>query len=71
MHYWIRASSADFTGTLPHARSGHSAVTIGKSKVVIFGGLVDKRFLNDITVYDAGIVSISYYLKLLILYESA
>uniref|UniRef100_A0A803MUH8 Uncharacterized protein n=1 Tax=Chenopodium quinoa TaxID=63459 RepID=A0A803MUH8_CHEQI len=53
MHYWIRASSADFAGTLPHARSGHSAVNIGKSKVVIFGGLVDKRFLNDITVYDA------------------
>ncbi|XP_021731470.1 rab9 effector protein with kelch motifs-like [Chenopodium quinoa] len=53
MHYWIRASSADFAGTLPRARSGHSAVNIGKSKVVIFGGLVDKRFLNDITVYDA------------------
>lgn len=53
MHYWVRASSADFGGILPHARSGHSAVNIGKSKIVIFGGLVDKRFLNDITVYDA------------------
>ncbi|CAO2833241.1 unnamed protein product [Amaranthus hypochondriacus] len=53
MNYWIQASSADFGGTLPSARSGHSAVNIGKSKIVIFGGLVDKRFLNDIFVYDA------------------
>lgn len=35
--------------------SGHTAVNIGKSKVVVFGGLVDKKFLNDIFVYDAGI----------------
>ncbi|KAH9704425.1 Galactose oxidase/kelch repeat superfamily protein [Citrus sinensis] len=32
--------------------SGHSAVNIGKSKVVVFGGLVDKRFLSDVVVYD-------------------
>ncbi|KAH7853509.1 hypothetical protein Vadar_003393 [Vaccinium darrowii] len=52
MHYWIRASSSDFTGTLPQPRSGHTAVNIGKSKIVVFGGLLDKKFLRDITVYD-------------------
>ncbi|XP_009763861.1 protein GLUTELIN PRECURSOR ACCUMULATION 3 [Nicotiana tabacum] len=52
MHYWIRASSSDFAGTIPQPRSGHTAVNIGKSKVVVFGGLLDKKFLNDITVYD-------------------
>lgn len=35
--------------------SGHTAVNIGKSKVVVFGGLVDKKFLSDIVVYDIGI----------------
>ncbi|KAL5735137.1 hypothetical protein ACOSP7_032998 [Xanthoceras sorbifolium] len=52
MHYWIRASSTDFDGTLPQPRSGHTAVNIGKSKIVVFGGLVDKRFLGDVVVYD-------------------
>nr|POE81500.1 ring finger protein b [Quercus suber] len=52
MHYWVRASSADFGGTPPQPRSGHTAVNIGKSKVVVFGGLVDKKFLSDIVVYD-------------------
>ncbi|GAV83742.1 Kelch_3 domain-containing protein/Kelch_4 domain-containing protein [Cephalotus follicularis] len=52
MHFWVRASSSDFAGTSPPPRSGHSAVNIGKSKVVVFGGLVDKKFLNDIAVYD-------------------
>ncbi|XP_031268720.1 protein GLUTELIN PRECURSOR ACCUMULATION 3 isoform X3 [Pistacia vera] len=52
MHYWVRASSSDFGGTLPQPRSGHTAVNIGKSKVVVFGGLVDKKFLSDIAVYD-------------------
>ncbi|XP_062173890.1 protein GLUTELIN PRECURSOR ACCUMULATION 3 isoform X2 [Alnus glutinosa] len=52
MHYWVRASSSDFGGTLPQPRSGHTAVSIGKSKVVVFGGLVDKKFLSDIVVYD-------------------
>ncbi|KAG5075466.1 hypothetical protein JHK84_056697 [Glycine max] len=52
MHYWVRASSSDFAGTHPQRRSGHSAVNIGKSKVVVFGGLVDKKFLSDIAVYD-------------------
>nr|KYP35271.1 RING finger protein B [Cajanus cajan] len=52
MHYWVRANSSDFAGTPPQRRSGHSAVNIGKSKVVVFGGLVDKKFLSDIAVYD-------------------
>ncbi|XP_042499703.1 protein GLUTELIN PRECURSOR ACCUMULATION 3 isoform X1 [Macadamia integrifolia] len=52
MHYWIRADSTDFGGNLPKPRSGHTAVNVGKSKVVVFGGLVDKRFLSDIAVYD-------------------
>ncbi|KAI8563482.1 hypothetical protein RHMOL_Rhmol03G0114000 [Rhododendron molle] len=52
MHYWVRASSSDFTGALLQPRSGHTAVNIGKSKIVVFGGLFDKNFLRDITVYD-------------------
>ncbi|KAK9283839.1 hypothetical protein L1049_012093 [Liquidambar formosana] len=52
MHYWVRASSSDFGGTLPQPRSGHTAVNVGKSKVVVFGGLVDKKFLSDMAVYD-------------------
>ncbi|KAG6573874.1 Protein GLUTELIN PRECURSOR ACCUMULATION 3, partial [Cucurbita argyrosperma subsp. sororia] len=52
MHYWVKASPSDFSGTLPKPRSGHSAVNIGNSKVVVFGGLVDKKFLSDIAVYD-------------------
>ncbi|KAL6551901.1 hypothetical protein OROGR_008055 [Orobanche gracilis] len=53
-HCWVRASDSDFTGPLPQPRSGHTAVNIGKSKIVFFGGLVDKKFLNDVTVYDIG-----------------
>ncbi|PON56333.1 BTB-kelch protein [Parasponia andersonii] len=52
MHYWVRASASDFNGNLPQPRSGHTAVSIGKSKVVVFGGLFDKKFLSDIVVYD-------------------
>jgi hypothetical protein len=29
-------------------------VKVGKSKVVVFGGFADKRFLVDIAVYDIG-----------------
>ncbi|KAK8713061.1 hypothetical protein V6N13_148288 [Hibiscus sabdariffa] len=36
----------------PQPRSGHTAVPIGKSKIVVFGGLHDKKFLNDVAVYD-------------------
>ncbi|XP_030543074.1 protein GLUTELIN PRECURSOR ACCUMULATION 3 [Rhodamnia argentea] len=52
MHCWVRASPADFAGSLPQPRSGHTAVNIGKSKVIFFGGFIDKKFLNDIYVYD-------------------
>ncbi|XP_050210480.1 protein GLUTELIN PRECURSOR ACCUMULATION 3 [Mercurialis annua] len=52
MHYWVEASSSDFNGPLPQPRSGHSSVIVGKSKVVIFGGLIDKKLLSDIVVYD-------------------
>ncbi|KAF8395354.1 hypothetical protein HHK36_019300 [Tetracentron sinense] len=31
---------------------GHTAVNVGKSMVVVFGGLVDKRFISDISVFD-------------------
>lgn len=51
-HCWVRASASDFTGPLPQPRSGHTAVNIGKSKIVFFGGLLDKKFLNDVIVYD-------------------
>ncbi|XP_027111361.1 protein GLUTELIN PRECURSOR ACCUMULATION 3 isoform X1 [Coffea arabica] len=51
-HYWVRASPSDFGGTLPQPRSGHTAVNIGKSKIVVFGGLVDRKFLSDLFVYD-------------------
>ncbi|ONM02975.1 Galactose oxidase/kelch repeat superfamily protein [Zea mays] len=33
-------------------RSGHTVVIIGKSKVVVFGGFLDKRFLADVSLYD-------------------
>ncbi|WJX13978.1 G protein alpha subunit [Trifolium repens] len=52
MYYWVGATSSDYAGTPPQPRSGHSTVNIGKSKVVVFGGLVDKKFLTDILVYD-------------------
>ncbi|XP_015577183.1 protein GLUTELIN PRECURSOR ACCUMULATION 3 isoform X2 [Ricinus communis] len=52
MHFWVQASSSDFNGPVPQPRSGHTAVIVGKSKVVVFGGLVDKKFLSDIIVYD-------------------
>ncbi|KAJ3684023.1 hypothetical protein LUZ61_013187 [Rhynchospora tenuis] len=50
---WVKGDpSSDFKGHLPIARSGHTAVNVGKSKVVVFGGFADKRFLLDIAVYD-------------------
>uniref|UniRef100_M4FIB6 Uncharacterized protein n=1 Tax=Brassica campestris TaxID=3711 RepID=M4FIB6_BRACM len=55
MHNWVRASSSDLTGAPPQPRSGHTAVNVGESMVVVFGGLVDKKFLNDIIVYDIDI----------------
>ncbi|KAL6894404.1 hypothetical protein ACP4OV_008502 [Aristida adscensionis] len=50
--HWARADSSDFGGDRPAPRSGHTAVSIGKSKVVVFGGFADKRFLSDVCVYD-------------------
>lgn len=50
--HWVRADASDFGGKLPVARSGHTAVTVGKSKVVVFGGFADRKFLDDISVYD-------------------
>ncbi|CAI9091303.1 OLC1v1026284C2 [Oldenlandia corymbosa var. corymbosa] len=32
--------------------NGHTACNIGRSKIVVFGGLIDKKFLSDIFVYD-------------------
>ncbi|KAI4384361.1 hypothetical protein MLD38_002528 [Melastoma candidum] len=52
MHYWVQASAGDFSGSIPLPRSGHTAVGIGSSKVVFFGGFIDKKFLNDIFVLD-------------------
>ncbi|XP_037444343.1 protein GLUTELIN PRECURSOR ACCUMULATION 3 [Triticum dicoccoides] len=50
--HWARAVPSDFGGQAPAPRSGHTAVAIGGSKVVVFGGFADKRFLADIAVYD-------------------
>ncbi|XP_047336271.1 protein GLUTELIN PRECURSOR ACCUMULATION 3 [Impatiens glandulifera] len=52
MYHWVRGASSDFSGIPPQPRSGHTAVNIGKSKVVVFGGLRDKTFLKDTIVYD-------------------
>ncbi|CAA7397087.1 unnamed protein product [Spirodela intermedia] len=49
---WVRANSSDFGGDPPQPRSGHTAVNVGKSLLVVFGGLVERRFLNDVVVYD-------------------
>ncbi|XP_078434711.1 galactose oxidase/kelch repeat superfamily protein isoform X1 [Wolffia australiana] len=49
---WVRAVASDFGGNPPSPRSGHTAVNVGKSMVVIFGGLVERRFINDVVVYD-------------------
>lgn len=50
--HWVGADASDFGGHLPTGRSGHTAVNVGKSKVVVFGGFADRRFLVDISVYD-------------------
>lgn len=50
-----------FHGLLLWSFSGHSAVNIGNSKIVVFGGLVDKKFLSDIAVYDIGTYA-SYFI---------
>lgn len=50
--HWVRADSTDFDGNLPRPRSAHTAVNVGTSMVIVFGGLVDKKFLNDVCVFD-------------------
>ncbi|EFJ22723.1 hypothetical protein SELMODRAFT_416466 [Selaginella moellendorffii] len=49
---WVRSAEGDFKGAAPSPRSGHTATRIRKTHVVVFGGLVDKKFLQDLTVLD-------------------
>ncbi|CAM6115349.1 unnamed protein product [Calypogeia fissa] len=51
---WVQAGSRDFKGNPPSSRSGHTATRVGKSGglIVVFGGLVEKRFLQDLNVLD-------------------
>lgn len=49
---WVQAVPADFNGVPPQPRSGHTSVGVGRSMVVVFGGLVDKKFLSDVIVFD-------------------
>lgn len=50
--HWVKADPSDFGGNLPLPRSGHTSVLVGKSKVVVFGGFADKKFIDDVAVYD-------------------
>eukprot|EP00897_Mesotaenium_endlicherianum_P004828 jgi/Mesen1/4373/ME000221S03493 len=49
---WVKGGANDFSGVGPSPRSGHTAVSVGGGKLVVFGGLVDKKFLNDVIVLD-------------------
>ncbi|KAL3690971.1 hypothetical protein R1sor_004622 [Riccia sorocarpa] len=49
---WVQATGRDFKGDPPTPRSGHTAVKVGKSLLAYFGGLMEKKFLNDLTVLD-------------------
>jgi hypothetical protein len=42
--------------------SGHTAVRVGKSGglVAVFGGLVERKFLNDLKVLDTGKLLLDY-----------
>ncbi|KAM7526809.1 hypothetical protein LguiA_016711 [Lonicera macranthoides] len=53
-HQWILGCSRMAGEDLgnPSPICGHTSVNIGKSKIVVFGGLVDKKFLSDIAVFD-------------------
>eukprot|EP00271_Cylindrocystis_brebissonii_P004356 TRINITY_DN16001_c0_g1_i1.p1 TRINITY_DN16001_c0_g1~~TRINITY_DN16001_c0_g1_i1.p1 ORF type:complete len:562 (+),score=100.69 TRINITY_DN16001_c0_g1_i1:129-1814(+) len=61
---WLQCSSAgggDCSGDPPSARSGHSAVVVSSSsssaaapRLVVFGGLLEKNFLGDVVVLEAG-----------------
>ncbi|XP_057852599.2 protein GLUTELIN PRECURSOR ACCUMULATION 3 isoform X1 [Cryptomeria japonica] len=54
---WVQDNAGESNGTPPQPRSGHSTVSVGKSMLVVFGGLVDKRFLRDTIVFDTGAMS--------------
>ncbi|KAG6550536.1 hypothetical protein Mapa_007905 [Marchantia paleacea] len=49
---WVQASGRDFKGDPPSLRSGHTAIKVGKSLLAVFGGLEDKKFLNELIVLD-------------------
>lgn len=49
---WVKADPSDFRGNPPFPRSGHTAVNVSKSKAVVFGGFADRRFLDDVSVFD-------------------
>ncbi|KAG0593869.1 hypothetical protein M758_UG026800 [Ceratodon purpureus] len=55
---WVQCGPGDFTGDLPSDRSGHSAVRVKGNRVVVFGGLYEKKFLHDLHVLDIGVLSI-------------
>ncbi|KAJ6847434.1 rho GTPase-activating protein gacHH [Iris pallida] len=50
--HWVKADPSDFELATNYVCSGHTSVLVGRSKVVVFGGFADKRFLDDIAVYD-------------------
>ncbi|KAJ7531669.1 hypothetical protein O6H91_14G053500 [Diphasiastrum complanatum] len=49
---WVQSLPGDFRGTPPSPRSGHTAVKVNKTLVAVFGGLVEKKFLQDLVVLD-------------------
>eukprot|EP00898_Chlorokybus_atmophyticus_P008108 jgi/Chlat1/8299/Chrsp78S07714 len=48
---WVQAGSGNVKGEPPLARSGHTAAHIA-GKLVVFGGLHEKQFLNDVVVLE-------------------
>lgn len=49
---WVQCGPGDFAGDPPSDRSGHSAVRVKGNRVVVFGGLYEKKFLHDLHVLD-------------------
>lgn len=49
---WVQCGPGDFKGDPPSLRSGHSAVRVSGNRVVVFGGLHEKKFLQDVVVLD-------------------
>ncbi|CAI5476457.1 unnamed protein product [Closterium sp. Yama58-4] len=52
MMRWVEHASTMASGDPPSARSGHVAVLVKRCKLVLFGGLRDKDFLDDVIVLD-------------------